>query len=308
MSSNLIVVLGPTAVGKTTFAAHLAAQINGEIISADSRQVYRGMTLGTGKDLDDYMVDGQQINHHLIDIVDAGYKYNVFEFQQDFFKAYNEIQNQNKTAVLCGGTGLYIESVLSNYKLLEVPSNEELRKSLQQKEMVELIEILRNLKETHNISDFDSKKRIIRAIEIEEYNKKNNISYSKTSTLSYHILGLYADREVVKSKITKRLEERLSEGMIEEVEKLINNGLTKEDIEYYGLEYKFLVKYIFGELSYEEMFSMLNIAIHQFSKRQMTWFRRMERNGFKIHWLNAEDGIVENVNKTLKIIDVNGNV
>ena len=234
MSENkLIVILGPTAVGKTTFAAHLANKINGEIISADSRQVYRGMDIGTGKDIDDYKVNNNFINYHLIDIVDAGYKYNVFEFQQDFMSAYDDIKKRDKKAILCGGTGMYIEAILSGYKLLHVPSNKELRDELEKKGMSELVEILKKLRKTHNNSDFDSKKRIIRAIEIEKFNKTNTINYTKLPKFSHTILGLNTDREIVKTKITNRLKYRLEHGMVQEVEALIQKGISKEDIEYY---------------------------------------------------------------------------
>lgn len=305
---NLIVVLGPTAVGKTRFASNLAKQINGEIISADSRQVYRNMDIGTGKDIADYTIENETIKHHLIDILDAGEKYNVFEFQKDFLTAYNDIISRGKMPILCGGTGMYIQSILSAYELHEVPSNQELRDELEQNEMSELVEILSTLKQTHNTSDFDSKKRIIRAIEIEKYQKENSIRILDFPKFNSIIIGIEAPREIIKQRITNRLKERLESGMIDEVKSLLAKGLSKDDLIYYGLEYKFVTQYLCNEISYDEMFSKLEIAIHQFSKRQMTWFRRMEKHNFEIFWLNGIENLQKNIEKSLKIITSHGNL
>lgn len=284
---DLITILGPTASGKTPFATALAAKLDAEIISADSRQVYRKMDIGTGKDLEDYTVDGKQIPYHLIDIADAGSKYNVFEYQHDFLNAYNDIKSRGKQVILCGGTGLYLEAVLRGYKLLSVPENRELRDALKDKTLEELTSILSQYKELHNTTDVDTCKRAIRAIEIEEYYKSRPQEESYFPTLNSLIIGVDIDRELRRNKITKRLYSRLEEGMVDEVKAIMADGVKPEDLIYYGLEYKFLTQYIIGELSYEEMVKGLEIAIHQFAKRQMTWFRGMERRGFIINWIDA---------------------
>lgn len=284
---DLIVLLGPTASGKTPFAAALAAELQTEIISADSRQIYRGMDLGTGKDLADYTVDGKQIPHHLIDIAEPGYKYNVFEYQRDFLKAYDTIKQKGCLPVLCGGTGMYIESVLKGYRLLPVPENAELRKRLADKSLEELTEILKGYKNLHNTTDVDTAKRAIRAIEIEEYYTHTPVDERPFPQLNSLIIGVDIDRELRREKISRRLRQRLDEGMIDEVRRLIEQGIAPDDLIYYGLEYKYLTLYVLGRLTYEEMFSQLEIAIHQFAKRQMTWFRGMERRGFTIHWVDA---------------------
>ena len=299
---QLLTILGPTASGKTTFACALAQKINTEIISADSRQVYRGMDIGTGKDLADYTVYGQPVPYHLIDICDAGEKYNVFEFQHDFHKAFSEIQNKGKLPILCGGTGMYIESVLRGYKLPKVPENTALRQQLEGKSIEELSVILSQYVSLHNKSDLDSAKRTIRAIEIAEYNLHNEPEFNEFKPLNSLIIGLDIDREVRRKKITKRLTERLNQGMIEEVKCLLDNGIHAEDLIYYGLEYKFITQFLIGELSHEEMFSQLEIAIHQFAKRQMTWFRGMERRGFTIHWISAELPLEEKLEKVLQLV------
>lgn len=282
---DLIAILGPTASGKTPFAAALASELNTEIISADSRQIYRGMDLGTGKDLADYTVNGRQIPYHLIDIADPGYKYNVFEYQRDFLKAYEAIKQKGCLPVLCGGTGMYLESVLKGYKLMPVPENTELRTRLADKSLDELTAILSQYKTLHNSTDVDTAKRAIRAIEIEEYYAANPVAEREFPQLNSLIIGVDIDRELRREKITRRLKQRLEEGMVDEVRQLLAQGIPAEDLIYYGLEYKYLTLYAIGELSYEEMFSQLEIAIHQFAKRQMTWFRGMERRGFKINWL-----------------------
>lgn len=284
---RLITILGPTASGKTSFAAALAATLDAEIISADSRQIYRGMTIGTGKDLDDYVVDGKPIPYHLIDICEPGYKYNVFEYQHDFYQVFDEITARGKQPILCGGTGLYIEAILKGYKLLDVPENPELRQSLKHKTLEELTAILSSYKKLHNTTDVDSVRRAIRAIEIEEYNKSQDPAATEFQALDSLIVGLDIDRELRRRKISDRLKNRLEEGMLDEVRALLDSGLTPEDLIYYGLEYKYLTLHLTGQLSYGEMFRQLEIAIHQFAKRQMTWFRGMERRGFHIHWIDA---------------------
>lgn len=288
----MITILGPTASGKTPVAARLAAEIGGEIISADSRQVYRRMDIGTGKDLEDYTVDGRQIPYHLIDIREPGTKYNLFEYQQDFFDAYNNIIGKGAVPILCGGTGLYIEAVLKGYKLSPVPQNQALRDSLEGKSLAELTEMLTELKarngsNMHNTTDVDSCQRAIRAIEIETYNLEHPMPKRELPPVESVIIGIDIDRELRREKITRRLKTRLENGMVEEVRALLDEGIPADALIYYGLEYKFVTEYLTGSLSYEEMFQRLEIAIHQFAKRQMTWFRGMERRGFKIHWINA---------------------
>lgn len=284
---ELITILGPTASGKTPFAAALAYELDTEIISADSRQVYRGMDLGTGKDLEDYEVNGKPIPHHLIDICDAGEKYNVFEFQHDFANAFSEIKAKGKLPILCGGTGMYIESVLKGYKLLAVPENPELRESLSGFTLDELTEKLKQYKDLHNSTDVDTVKRAIRAIEIEEYYLTQAPDVNEFAPINSLIIGVDIDREARREKISRRLKSRLDAGMVDEVKALLNSGIPADDLIYYGLEYKYLTLYTTGQISYDEMFSQLEIAIHQFAKRQMTWFRGMERRGFAIHWLDA---------------------
>ena len=285
---DIIALLGPTASGKTSFAAALAAELRTEIISADSRQVYRGMDLGTGKDLADYTVGGRQIPYHLIDIADPGYKYNVFEYQRDFLDAYQSIRQKGCLPIVCGGTGMYLESVLKGYRLLPVPENRELRNRLADKSLEELTEMLKGYKNLHNTTDVDTTKRAIRAIEIEEYYACTSLGERPFPKLNSLIIGVDIDREVRRQKITSRLRQRLEEGMADEVRRLLEEGLSPDDLIYYGLEYKYLTLYVTGQMSYDEMFHQLEIAIHQFAKRQMTWFRGMERRGFTIHWIKAE--------------------
>jgi len=300
---NLLTILGPTAGGKTSVATHMAYVLDGEVISADSRQVYRGMDLGTGKDLEDYVVEGQKIPYHLIDIVDAGFKYNVYEYQKDFIKIFEDLQKRNKFPVLCGGSGMYIEAIIKGYKLIQVPVNEPLRNELEQKSTDELITILASYKKMHNTTDIDTRKRMIRAIEIERYYKENPQPDDEFPEIKPLLVGVKFDRPSQRRRITQRLKQRLDEGMIDEVKRLINQGVTVENLLYYGLEYKFITQYIIGNLSYKEMFKKLETAIHQFAKRQMTWFRRMERNGFKIHWL---DGYAPMHEKTRRILELLG--
>ena len=305
MKVDLITILGPTASGKTPLAAALADRLGTEIISGDSRQVYRRMDLGTGKDLVDYTVDGRQVPYHLIDIVEPGYKYNVFEYQRDFLKAYQEITAKNKLPILCGGTGMYIESVLKGYRLLPVPENPELRASLEGKSLEELTGILEGYKKLHNSTDVDTAKRAIRAIEIEEYYKQQPAEYREFPSLKSLIVGVDIDRELRREKITRRLKQRLDEGMVEEVRGLLAEGIAPENLIYYGLEYKFLTQYAIGELTFDEMFHQLETAIHQFAKRQMTWFRGMERRGFTIHWLDATLSMEDKIEHITNLMDTN---
>lgn len=285
---DMITILGPTASGKTPFAAALAYELNSEIISADSRQIYRQMDLGTGKDLADYTVNGRAIPYHLIDIAEPGYKYNVFEYQRDFLAAYEDIRQRGLLPILCGGTGMYLESVLKGYKLMPVPENPELRARLANCSLEELTRQLSQYKTLHNSTDVDTVKRAIRAIEIEEYYAAHPVPEREFPSLKSLIIGVDIDRELRREKITRRLKQRLDEGMVDEVRKLIGQGIHPDDLIYYGLEYKYLTLYVTGQLTFDEMFRGLEIAIHQFAKRQMTWFRGMERRGFTIHWVQAE--------------------
>lgn len=300
---DLIAILGPTASGKTQFAAALASRLDTEIISADSRQIYKEMNLGTGKDLADYTVNGKQIPYHLIDIAEPGYKYNVFEYQRDFLKAYETVRLKGKLPIMCGGTGMYLESVLKGYRLLPVPENPELRARLNGKSLDELTEILKQYKTLHNTTDVDTAKRAIRAIEIEEYYAHTPVDERAFPQLNSLIVGIDIDRELRREKITRRLQQRLEEGMVEEVRDLIKKGIKPEDLIYYGLEYKYLTLYVIGELTYEQMFHDLEIAIHQFAKRQMTWFRGMERRGFTIYWMNAQWSMEEKIAFVTQLIE-----
>ncbi len=284
----MLAVVGPTASGKTSLAVDVALAVSGaEIISADSRQVYRGMDIGTGKDLAEYERDGVVVPSHLLDIVDAGEKYNLFEFQRDFLSAYNDIKERGAFPVMCGGSGLYVESVLKGYRLLPVPENPALRESLEEKSLEELTEILSRYKMLHNNTDTDTKKRAIRAIEIEEYYRTCPAEERYFPQINCLTIGVSVDREVRRNRITRRLHERLDAGMVDEVRGLLDKGVTAEQLMYYGLEYKYLTQYIIGELSYDDMVKGLEIAIHQFAKRQMTWFRGMEKRGVHIHWIDA---------------------
>ena len=303
---QMITILGPTASGKTQLAAALAANIGAEIISADSRQVYRRMDIGTGKDLDDYVVNGVQVPYHLVDICEPGTKYNLFQYQQDFFDAYNDITSRGKPVVLCGGTGLYIEAVLKGYQLSPVPQNDALRERLAGKSLDELTIILEDLKKQnhsnmHNRTDVDSPQRAIRAIEIEEYNLKTPVPDRYVPPIESLVIGVNIQREERRAKITNRLKNRLENGMVEEVRQLLAEGIAPENLIYYGLEYKFVTEYVIGKRSYDEMFTQLEIAIHQFAKRQMTWFRGMERRGTDIHWIDASLPIGEKVDAILKL-------
>lgn len=300
---DLITILGPTACGKTTFAAHLAERLDTAIISADSRQIYRRMDIGTGKDLADYTINGRTIPYHLIDIVEPGYKYNLFEYQRDFLKAYESIKQAGKTPILCGGTGLYIESVLKGYRLSPVPENEEIRARLADKSLEELIEILKTYKALHNVSDLDTCKRAIRAIEIADYYKNTPVDKQPFPEIESTVIGLLIDREERREKISRRLKSRLDEGLIKEVSDLIKEGINPEDLIYYGLEYKFVTQHVIGKLTYDEMYNQLEIAIHQFAKRQMTWFRGMEKRGIHIEWIDSSLPMQEKVDQAIDIIN-----
>jgi tRNA dimethylallyltransferase len=299
---DLLVITGPTASGKTSLAASVAYRLNGEIISADSRQVYREMNIGTGKDYNDYFVDGKQIPVHLIDIVDPGDKFNVFEYQHYFLKAFLDIKSRNKFPVVCGGSGMYLDSIVSGYKLIEVPPDEAFRKNLENKTMDELAGILRSYKNLHNTTDIDTKQRAIRAIEIEHF--YSDIKKSETNLPAFRslVIGIRYDRETRRKRISQRLKYRLEHGMIEEVQLLMKKGISEDTLIYYGLEYKFITLFLTGKMAYEEMFCRLEVAIHQFAKRQMTWFRGMERRGIKIHWIDGNMPTEEKVEKIIELL------
>ena len=305
---KMVTILGPTASGKTTLATRLAHTIGGEIISADSRQVYRNMDIGTGKDLADYVVDGKKIPYHLIDIAEAGTKYNLYQYQHDFHVAYQDIVSRDERPILCGGTGLYLEAVLKGYALSPVPQNSELRERLEGKSLAELTQKLSDLKAQtgsvmHNTTDVDSCQRAIRAIEIETYNIEHTTALRTMPAIDSLIIGVNIERKERRRKITARLKQRLDEGMVEEVRTLLDSGIAADDLIYYGLEYKFITEYIIGKLTYEEMFRQLEIAIHQFAKRQMTWFRGMERRGTTIHWVDASLPMSEKLKEVLQLME-----
>ena len=313
---KMITILGPTASGKTPLAAALAHRIGGEILSADSRQVYRRMDIGTGKDLSDYrlVVDGLPVDipYHLIDICEPGTRYNLFQYQQDFFTAYEDIRRRGAWPILCGGTGLYIEAVLKGYRLSPVPQNQALRDELEGRSLAELTEMLRQLKARsgsvmHNTTDVDSAQRAIRAIEIEQYTLEHPTPLRELPAVDSLIIGVNIDRDLRREKITRRLRARLDEGMADEVRGLLSEGIAPEDLTYYGLEYKYVTEYVVGHLTFDEMFRQLEIAIHQFAKRQMTWFRGMERRGFCIHWIDATLSMEAKVEAILRLTDDNRN-
>ena len=293
----MLTILGPTACGKTSLAVALAERIDAEIISADSRQVYRGMDIGTGKDLQDY----RNIPYHLIDIVEAGTRYNLYQYQQDFLKAYNNIIGRGRQVILCGGSGLYLESVLRSYRLFDVPANQTLRDSLEGKSLEELTAILSSFKTLHNTTDVDTPQRAIRAIEIETFYQTIPAEQRSFPTLPNMTFGISIPRELRRRRITERLHKRLQQGMLDEVQRLLDSGISPDDLIYYGLEYKFLTLHLIGSLSYDEMVHQLEIAIHQFAKRQMTWFRGMERRGITIHWI---DGTLSQEDIVRQILDI----
>ena len=302
----MITILGPTACGKTSLAAALAADIHGEIISGDSRQVYRGMDIGTGKDLADYRVGDISVPYHLIDIVEPGTKYNVYQYQRDFMRAYDDIVGRGVTPVLCGGSGLYLEAVLRGYRMAPVPENKQLRQSLEGKSLAELTEMLNDIKtrkglRMHNTTDVDTAKRAIRAIEIELYQDEHPEETEDIQPVDSLVIGLQIEVEQRRERITRRLKARFDEGMADEIRRIIDNGVAPEDLIYYGLEYKYVTEYVIGQRDFEETFRLLEIAIHQFAKRQMTWFRGMERRGVKIHWIDSQLPMEEKINEIKKI-------
>ncbi|WP_302996865.1 tRNA (adenosine(37)-N6)-dimethylallyltransferase MiaA [Coprobacter fastidiosus] len=297
---DLITILGPTASGKTSLAVALAADLNTEIISADSRQIYKRMDIGTGKDLEEYKYEDKEIQYHLIDICEPGYKYNLYEYQRDFNVVFQDLRTREKFPILCGGTGLYIETVLKGYSMPQVPENKELREKLKDKTLTELTSILKTYKTLHNTTDVDSCKRAVRAIEIAEFYRNQQPEERKNKPLNSFIVGVDIEREARRRKISERLQMRLNSGMVDEVRALLKEGISPDDLIYYGLEYKYLTEYLIGRLSYVEMVSKLEIAIHQFAKRQMTWFRGMERRGFSIFWLDAFLPLEEKIMKIKK--------
>lgn len=284
---RLITIIGPTASGKTALAAALADRLGAEVISADSRQVYRGMDIGTGKDLDEYVIGGRRVPCHLIDVRDAGYHYNLFEYQEDFLRTYRDLMACGKDAVLCGGSGLYVESVLKGYAMMPVPEDKALRSRLEGKTLDELTAILATYKRLHNTTDTDTPKRAIRAIEIEEYYRANNITARQFPSIDSIVFGIQVDRETRRQRISRRLDARLDGGLVDEVRRLLDEGVAADDLKYYGLEYKYVTAYVLGEMPYDEMHDKLETAIHQFAKRQMTWFRGMERRGITVNWIDG---------------------
>jgi tRNA dimethylallyltransferase len=300
---DLLVITGPTASGKTSLAVTIADSLKGEIISADSRQVYRGMNLGTGKDYEDYTINGRSLPYHLIDIADPGYKYNVFEYQSDFRKVYYDLKDRKVFPVVCGGSGMYIDSIVSSYKLFEVPPDSGLRARLDKKPIEELTQILGTYRKLHNVTDIDTKKRVIRAIEIEHFNRFKIEKQTHFPVLKSLIVGVMIDRDLRRTRITERLKQRLDKGLVDEVRKLLDEGISKEIMIYYGLEYKFITLYLSGKISYEKMVNDLEIAIHQFAKRQMTWLRGMERKGTVIHWIDGELPVEEKMAKVIMLLN-----
>lgn len=299
---DLVMVTGPTASGKTSLAVSIAHRLKGEVISADSRQVYRGMDIGTGKDFDDYNIDGFSIPFHLIDIAEPGYKYNVFEYQRDFFKVYKSLKERDVFPVVCGGSGMYVDSIIKGYKMVEVPPDTGLRSRLEKKTIEELTGILAAMKSLHNTTDIDTKKRLIRAIEIEHFSKNRKAHKSHMPRINSLVIGIMIEREKRRQRISQRLRLRLETGMVEEVKRIIDSGVDPEIMIYYGLEYKYITLFLTGRLSYDKMISDLEIAIHQFAKRQMTWFRGMEKKGTKIHWIDGELPMSDKVDQVLALL------
>lgn len=305
MKYDMLTILGPTATGKTRLAALVASRLNGEILSADSRQIFRGMDLGTGKDMGDYIVDGKRVPCHLVDVADAGTQFNVFEFQQQFIRAYADVVSRGRFPVFCGGSGMYLEAVLKGYKLTHVPSDQARRTELAKLSLEELAAVLRGYKTVHNSSDTETRNRAIRAIEIEEYLLAHPGSDFDFPEINSLIVGVQFDRDTRRERITSRLKQRIDDGMITEVQGLLGNGLKPDDLIWYGLEYKYITLYLTGQLTKDEMFERLNIAIHQFAKRQMTWFRKMEREGFQIHWLDGEADMEDKIESVLRYLNIN---
>jgi tRNA dimethylallyltransferase len=298
----MIVILGPTASGKTALAARLASQINGEIISADSRQVYRGMNIGTGKDYEEYTVNGVPVPYHLIDTREPGYEYNIFEFLQDFRSTYNDILSRGKKPVLCGGSGMYIDAIVNGYKLKKIEKNPEIEKTLHAKSDKELEEILRQVKKLHNTTDLLDRERMIRAIQTVYDTHSGNPEFTYPPFINPTLIGIHIDREILRKRITERLEKRIQNGMISEVEQLLDSGITPAQLKFYGLEYRYITLYLEKELNYDDMIRLLNTAIHQFSKRQMTWFRKMEREGHLIHWIDGTLDLDAKVQASMRLI------
>lgn len=298
--NRIITILGPTATGKTRIAALLAKELGGEIVSADSRQVYRKMDIGTGKDLSDYCIDGVQIPFHLIDIVEPGIEYNVFQYQQLAFSAIQDIQRRGKPVILCGGSGMYMEALLKGYKLFPVPENQTLRMEWSTISDEKLAEMLAQFKPLHNQTDIETRTRLLRALEIEHYYQEHPELMEWTQPIPSIIFGLHGDRDLIRQKITRRLKERLENGMIQEVKQLMDDGVNIQQLIRYGLEYKFVTQFILNEIDEKTLFQKLNIAIHQFSKRQMTWFRKMEREGFNIHWIDISKSEEEKIAQILQ--------
>ncbi|MDX9891005.1 MAG: tRNA (adenosine(37)-N6)-dimethylallyltransferase MiaA [Bacteroidales bacterium] len=298
--NRIITILGPTATGKTRIAALLAKELGGEIVSADSRQVYRKMDIGTGKDLSDYCIDGVQIPFHLIDIVEPGIEYNVFQYQQLAFSAIQDIQRRGKPVILCGGSGMYMEALLKGYKLFPVPENQTLRMEWSTISDEKLAEMLAQFKPLHNQTDIETRTRLLRALEIEHYYQEHPELMEWTQPIPSIIFGLHGDRDLIRQKITRRLKERLENGMIQEVQQLMDDGVNIQQLIRYGLEYKFVTQFILNEIDEKTLFQKLNIAIHQFSKRQMTWFRKMEREGFNIHWIDISKSEEEKIAQILQ--------
>jgi tRNA dimethylallyltransferase len=299
---DLLIVTGPTASGKTALAVAIAKEVGGEVISADSRQVYRGMNLGTGKDYEDYLIEGISVPFHLIDIAEPGYKYNVFEYQRDFLNVYTALKARKCFPVVCGGSGMYADSIITGYKMVEVPPDSGLRAELDKKPMEELREILSTYKNLHNKTDLDTKKRVIRAIEIEHFNSSRQQKNSELPKLNSLIVGVLSERDIRRKRISDRLKQRLDAGMVEEVSNLLKQGVEPETLIYYGLEYKFITLCLTGKLDYNIMVKNLETAIHQFAKRQMTWFRGMERRGIKIHWIDGNLPIGEKVQTVMGLL------
>ena len=302
---DLLLITGPTASGKTSLAVAMAYKLNSEVISADSRQVYRRMNIGTGKDYNDYIINGMQIPCHLIDIAEPGEKYNVFEYQRQFFEVYKSLKKKGAFPIVCGGSGMWADSVINGYQMMEVPPDDDLRKQLEEKTLEELIEILSSLKKLHNTTDIDTKKRAIRAIEIENYIKRNKTTVNPVPKINPLVVGVLPDRDQRRENIAKRLQSRLKEGMVEEVKSLLDSGISPEALTYYGLEYKFITLYLTNNLTYDQMVSGLQTAICQFAKRQMTWFRGMERKGTKINWINAQLPLDDKISIVLNLLDTN---
>jgi tRNA dimethylallyltransferase len=300
--NKIIVILGPTATGKTKMAVRLAQKYGGEIVSADSRQVYKGMDIGTGKDIEEYSFEGKSVPYHLIDIVDPGYEFNVFEFHRDFHKAYNDIVSRGKMPIMCGGSGLYLDAVISGYKFNKVPFNEFLRKNLEELSEEELIKKLKSYGPLHNVTDTLERHRLIRAIEIAEFEKKNESMADDFPEINSINFGIRFERETIRRRITERLEFRLNNGLIDEVRELLDGGITPEQLMFYGLEYKYVTMLVTGEMEYNEMFTLLNTAIHQYAKKQMTWYRKMEKKGVKIHWIDGNINLDNKVTVVLGIL------